>query len=82
MEHHDYIPYDRYLPSGPRILTVFIYLNDLPHDGGDGTHFPFHQHTALNIQSSEYDPQKTHKNISNTTKQQDSKTLNFHGGTK
>lgn len=36
--HHDRIAPDFYRPQGVRILTVFVYLNDVE-DGG-GTHFP------------------------------------------
>jgi prolyl 4-hydroxylase len=35
--HHDYIPFHRDRAQGVRILTVFLYLNDVE-DGG-GTHF-------------------------------------------
>jgi prolyl 4-hydroxylase len=37
-EHHDYIEIDRMRYSGVRILTVFLYLNDVE-EGGE-THFP------------------------------------------
>jgi prolyl 4-hydroxylase len=36
--HHDYIEIDRMRYSGVRILTVFLYLNDVE-EGGE-THFP------------------------------------------
>jgi prolyl 4-hydroxylase len=37
-EHHDYIPHEAEgRPQGPRILTVFLYLNDV--EAGGGTHF-------------------------------------------
>jgi prolyl 4-hydroxylase len=36
--HHDYIPYEKDRQSGPRILTVFLYLNDV--EAGGGTNFP------------------------------------------
>eukprot|EP00568_Trieres_chinensis_P017570 CAMPEP_0183323066 /NCGR_PEP_ID=MMETSP0160_2-20130417/73452_1 /TAXON_ID=2839 ORGANISM="Odontella Sinensis, Strain Grunow 1884" /NCGR_SAMPLE_ID=MMETSP0160_2 /ASSEMBLY_ACC=CAM_ASM_000250 /LENGTH=275 /DNA_ID=CAMNT_0025490361 /DNA_START=103 /DNA_END=931 /DNA_ORIENTATION=+ len=41
-EHHDYIVPEKNLPSGPRVLTVFMYLNDVE-EGGE-TAF-----TTLNI---------------------------------
>eukprot|EP00581_Thalassiosira_minuscula_P016868 CAMPEP_0183730882 /NCGR_PEP_ID=MMETSP0737-20130205/33763_1 /TAXON_ID=385413 /ORGANISM="Thalassiosira miniscula, Strain CCMP1093" /LENGTH=517 /DNA_ID=CAMNT_0025963473 /DNA_START=62 /DNA_END=1612 /DNA_ORIENTATION=+ len=37
-QHHDYIPHQREMPCGVRILTLFIYLNDV--EEGGGTHFP------------------------------------------
>lgn len=37
-QHHDYIPHHRGMPCGVRILTLFIYLNDV--EEGGGTHFP------------------------------------------
>lgn len=40
--HHDYIPFHRERAQGVRILTVFLYLNDV--DAGGGTRFP-----ALNV---------------------------------
>jgi prolyl 4-hydroxylase len=36
--HHDYIAYMVDRPMGVRLLTVFLYLNDV--DAGGGTHFP------------------------------------------
>lgn len=36
--HMDYIPLHRKRPQGPRILTVFLYLNDV--ESGGGTNFP------------------------------------------
>jgi len=32
--HHDYIPAHKYGPSGPRVLTVLLYLNDVEEGGG------------------------------------------------
>jgi len=37
-QHHDYIPHHKNMPCGVRILTLFIYLNDV--EEGGGTHFP------------------------------------------
>lgn len=37
-QHHDYIPHHRDMPCGVRIMTLFIYLNDV--EEGGGTHFP------------------------------------------
>ena len=37
-QHHDYIPYHQNRPCGVRILTLFIYLNDV--EEGGGTRFP------------------------------------------
>ena len=39
LEHHDYIVHEaeEERPQGPRILTVFLYLNDV--EAGGGTHF-------------------------------------------
>jgi prolyl 4-hydroxylase len=37
--HHDLIPTDVNRPQGVRILTVFLYLNDV--EAGGGTHFPY-----------------------------------------
>lgn len=31
--HHDYIPYHRNRQGGPRILTVYLYLNDVEEGG-------------------------------------------------
>jgi prolyl 4-hydroxylase len=36
-DHHDFIQYEYDRPSGPRVLTVFLYLNDV--EAGGGTHF-------------------------------------------
>lgn len=36
-EHHDYITHHRKRQQGPRVLTVFLYLNDV--EGGGGTRF-------------------------------------------
>jgi hypothetical protein len=36
--HHDYIEHDIERPQGVRILTVFLYLNDV--EEGGGTNFP------------------------------------------
>jgi len=36
--HHDYIEHDDVRPQGPRILTAFLYLNDV--EAGGGTNFP------------------------------------------
>mmetsp|Transcript_26941 Transcript_26941/g.75752 ORF Transcript_26941/g.75752 Transcript_26941/m.75752 type:complete len:680 (+) Transcript_26941:99-2138(+) len=36
-EHHDYIVGEEEYPQGPRILTVFMYMNDV--EKGGGTHF-------------------------------------------
>jgi prolyl 4-hydroxylase len=37
-QHHDYIPHHFGMPCGVRILTLFIYLNDV--EEGGGTSFP------------------------------------------
>ena len=37
-EHHDYIEYEQNRMEGPRILTVYLYLNDV--EAGGGTRFP------------------------------------------
>mmetsp|Transcript_20650 Transcript_20650/g.29573 ORF Transcript_20650/g.29573 Transcript_20650/m.29573 type:complete len:507 (-) Transcript_20650:1616-3136(-) len=37
-QHHDYIPHHKGMPCGVRILTLFIYLNDV--EEGGGTSFP------------------------------------------
>jgi prolyl 4-hydroxylase len=36
--HHDYIPHQADRQCGPRILTFFLYLNDV--EAGGGTNFP------------------------------------------
>ena len=41
-QHHDYIPHNLQRPQGVRILTVFLYLNDV--EAGGGTRF-----TSLNL---------------------------------
>lgn len=38
-QHHDYIEYQQGLPCGVRMLTLFLYLNDVEEGGGTG--FPF-----------------------------------------
>jgi prolyl 4-hydroxylase len=38
-QHHDYIEYQVDRPCGVRVLTVFLYLNDV--EAGGGTDFPF-----------------------------------------
>lgn len=38
--HNDYIPYQRSMPTGVRILTFYVYLNDMEEGGGGGTQFP------------------------------------------
>jgi len=39
--HHDFIPLDKMRKQGPRILTIFLYLNDMPdEESGGGTNFP------------------------------------------
>lgn len=35
---HDYIENQEEFPAGPRLLTAFLYLNDV--EGGGGTNFP------------------------------------------
>ena len=35
---HDYIDDQEEFPAGPRLLTAFLYLNDV--EGGGGTNFP------------------------------------------
>ena len=35
--HHDFIPAHRHGPSGPRLVTILLYLNDV--EGGGGTRF-------------------------------------------
>jgi len=38
--HHDYIPLDKERTQGVRILTIFLYLNDMPDESsGGGTNF-------------------------------------------
>lgn len=37
-KHHDYIEYQQGLPCGVRMLTLFLYLNDV--EEGGGTNFP------------------------------------------
>ena len=43
--HHDYIEYQMKRQSGVRIMTVYMYLNDV--EEGGGTHFP---HLGLTVQ--------------------------------
>jgi prolyl 4-hydroxylase len=43
--HHDYIPHHKDRSQGVRILTVFVYLNDV--EEGGGTHF---QHLDITVQ--------------------------------
>jgi prolyl 4-hydroxylase len=38
--HNDYLYYHRERPPGVRILTFFLYLNDMEEKDGGGTHFP------------------------------------------
>ena len=38
-QHHDYIGHHKEKPCGVRILTLFIYLNDVEEDAGGGTRF-------------------------------------------
>jgi prolyl 4-hydroxylase len=38
--HNDYLPFQRQRPPGVRILTFFLYLNDMEEKDGGGTHFP------------------------------------------
>ena len=38
--HHDYVPGDFQRAQGVRIMTVFIYLNDMDEDAGGETAFP------------------------------------------
>jgi prolyl 4-hydroxylase len=44
-QHHDYIEYDIDRQSGVRILTVFLYLNEV--EAGGGTSFPFLNITVM-----------------------------------
>lgn len=44
-QHHDYIPHHQDMPCGVRILTLFIYLNDV--EEGGGTHFPLLDITVM-----------------------------------
>eukprot|EP00977_Amphora_coffeiformis_P020714 scaffold8447_cov186-Amphora_coffeaeformis.AAC.3 len=39
--HHDYIQAQEARPAGPRILTFYIYLNDMEEGAGGGTNFPY-----------------------------------------
>lgn len=39
--HHDFIAAQERRPVGPRLLTLYIYLNDLEEGGGGGTNFPY-----------------------------------------
>ena len=38
--HSDWIDMQAQQPSGPRVFTFFLYLNDVPDDGGGATWFP------------------------------------------
>jgi prolyl 4-hydroxylase len=38
--HNDYISHHQQRPQGVRILTFFLYLNDMEEKDGGGTHFP------------------------------------------
>lgn len=38
--HHDYISLDKTRAQGVRILTIFLYLNDMEDEAGGGTNFP------------------------------------------
>lgn len=44
-QHHDYIPYQRQRECGVRILTIFLYLNDV--EAGGGTDFPLLDLTVM-----------------------------------
>jgi prolyl 4-hydroxylase len=44
-EHHDYIDFEVRRQSGVRIMTVFLYLNDV--DAGGGTNFPLLNLTVM-----------------------------------
>ena len=73
--HHDYIPLDKTRKQGPRILTVFLYLNDMPdEESGGGTNFPELDLTVnpkrgraliwpstLNDEPNEWDPRTHHQ---------------------
>jgi hypothetical protein len=39
VKHNDYREAQRYLPCGPRILTLLLYLNDVPEGSGGETRF-------------------------------------------
>ena len=43
--HHDYIEHQTYRQQGPRLLTVFLYLNDV--EAGGGTNFPLLDLTVM-----------------------------------
>jgi prolyl 4-hydroxylase len=38
--HHDFSWFETERQQGPRILTIFLYLNDMPVEDGGGTDFP------------------------------------------
>lgn len=44
-QHHDFIPHHKNMPCGVRILTLFIYLNDV--EAGGGTDFPLLDLTVM-----------------------------------
>ena len=44
--HHDYFPHTIHREEGVRILTVFLYLNDVEEGGGGGTRFPLYNITV------------------------------------
>ena len=45
-KHHDLTVVHDKMPFGPRILTIFLYLNDVE-DGSGGTNFPYLNFTAI-----------------------------------
>jgi len=44
-QHHDYIPYQKERECGVRIITIFLYLNDV--EAGGGTDFPLLDLTVM-----------------------------------